>query len=181
MEALYLVEVDLANILIPILSLVVSTLVTTVVGILIKRSFDKFFNKKEQEEEEKKNNEKKLKDFEISKEREERKNDMKEAIEEAVEPIKQDLAIIKKGTQAGLRHDLGLIADEWLVKGYCPRNVKVDFENLYNQYHQLGKNGVMDNTREAILALPESKPRTKSTTKSSTKPKKTTKKTTLDE
>ena len=63
MEALYLVEVDLANILIPILSLVVSTLVTTVVGILIKRSFDKFFSKKEQEEEEKKNNEKKLKEF----------------------------------------------------------------------------------------------------------------------
>ena len=94
---------------------------------------------------------------------------MKEAIEEAVEPIKQDLAIIKKGTQAGLRHDLCLIADEWLIKGYCPRNVKVDFENLYNQYHQLGKNGVMDNTYQSILALPESKPRTRSTTKSSSK------------
>lgn len=178
MEALYLVEVDLANILIPILSLVVSTLVTTVIGILIKRSFDKFFNKKEQEEEEKKNNEKKLKDFEVSKEREERKKDMKEAIEEAVEPIKQDLYILKKGTQAGLRHDLCLIADEWLIKGYCPRNVKVDFENLYNQYHQLGKNGVMDNTYQSILALPESKPKTPRTKSS---PKKTTKKTTLDE
>lgn len=169
------------NILIPILSLVVSTLVTTVVGIFIKRSFDKFFSKKEQQEEERKNNEEKLRCFEVGEEREERKKDMREAIEEAVEPIKQDLAIIKKGTQAGLRHDLHLIADEWLIKGYCPRNVKVDFENLYNQYHQLGKNGVMDNTYQAILALPESKPRTRSTTKSSTKPKKTTKKTTLDE
>ena len=169
MEALYLVDSTsgsgLENILIPILSLVVSTLVTTVVSILIKRNFDKFFSKKEQEEEERKNNEKKLRCFEVDKERAERKKDMREAIEEAVKPIKQDLYILKKGTQAGLRHDLDLMADEWLIKGYCPRNVKVDFENLYNQYHQLGKNGVMENTHQAILALPESKPRTKSTTK----------------
>lgn len=168
----------MAEFLALILSFVV-TLVTTVVSILIKRNFDKFFRRKEQEEEERKNNEEKLKEFEVGKEREERKKDMREAIEEAVEPIKEDLAIIKKGTQAGLRHDLHLIADEWLIKGYCPRNVKVDFESLYNQYHQLGKNGVMDNTYQSILALPESKPRTRSTTKSS--PKKTTKKTTLDE
>lgn len=166
---------------ITLISLIGSTVITPIIGLFLKRSFDNFFKKKEQEELDNKTRDDKLKELESQKEREERKNDMKEAIEEAVEPIKQDLAIIKKGTQAGLRHDLGLIADEWLVKGYCPRNVKVDFENLYNQYHQLGKNGVMDNTREAILALPESKPRTKSTTKSSTKPKKTTKKTTLDE
>lgn len=167
-----------ANTILSLVVGVVSPLITTVVGIFIKRSFNKFFNKKEQEEEERKNNEEKLRRFEVGEEREERKKDMREAIEEAVEPIKQDLAIIKKGTQAGLRHDLHLIADEWLVKGYCPRNVKVDFENLYNQYHQLGKNGVMDNTYQAILALPESKPRTRSTTKSSSK--KTTKKPTLD-
>lgn len=170
---------DIRDILILILSLVVPSVLTTVVSILIKRSFNKFFSKKEQEEEERKNNEKKLRCFEVDKERAERKKDMREAIEEAVEPIKEDLAIIKKGTQAGLRHDLHLIADEWLVKGYCPRNVKVDFESLYNQYHQLGKNGVMDNTYQSILALPESKPKTRGTTKSSSK--KTTKKTTLDE
>lgn len=158
-----------------LLSLVVSTIITTVLSIVIKRSFDGYFKKKEIEELEQKEKDERLKELELQKEREQRKKDMKEAIEEAVEPIKQDLYILKKGTQAGLRHDLNLIADEWLIKGYCPRNVKVDFENLYNQYHQLGKNGVMENTHQAILALPESKPRAKSTTKSSSK------KTTLDE
>lgn len=154
---------------IAIISLIGSTAITSIIGLFLKRSFDNFFKKKEQEELDNKTRDEKLKELELQKEREERKKDMKEAIEEAVEPIKQDLFVIKKGTQAGLRHDLCLMADEWLAKGYCPRNVKVDFENLYNQYHQLGKNGVMDTTYQAILALPESKPKTKSTTKKPTK------------
>jgi len=80
------------------------------------------------------------------------------------------LEMIKKGTQAGLRYDLFMMADEWLAKGFCPRRIKSDFEHLYTQYHLLGKNGVMDSTYQAILALPESLPESK-------KKRKTTKKT----
>lgn len=163
---------ETSDILVPIISLIISTVVTTTIGILIKRSFDKFFTKKQEEENRQKQRDEKLCEHETRQAREERKKDIREAIEEAVEPIKQDLIIIKKGTQAGLRHDLVLLADEWIIKGYCPREVKVDFENLYNQYHQLGKNGVMDNTYQEILSLPETKP--KRITKSTSRKAKTT-------
>lgn len=139
--------------------------IPTVVSLFTKRGFDKFFAKKERSEKEQKEMSDKVKTFEDARERNERKKDMREAIEESITPIKQDLLIIKKGTQAGLRHDLCTLADEWLSKGYCPRKVKEDFENLYTLYHLLGKNGVMDNTYQAILDLSET-------------PLKTTKKTT---
>lgn len=143
------------------ISLIGSTIITTVVAILIKENFAKFFSKKEEEEKAIREQQERLKSLEIQKEREQRKEDIKEAIEEAVAPIKKDLEVLKKGTQSSLRHDLFLMADEWLAKGYCPRRVKSDFEHLYTQYHLLGKNGVMDNTYQAILALPEIEPERK--------------------
>ena len=159
---------------IALISLAGSTVLTSIIGVIVKRSIDKFFDKKEKEEEEKKIRDDRLRELEAEKQRQERKEDVRVAIEEAVEPIKQDLAIIKKGTQAGLRHDLCLMADEWISRGYCPRNVKVDFDNLYTQYHMLGKNGVMDNTYQAILSLPDKLPKktSTSTAKKTTKTKK---------
>lgn len=142
-------------------SLLLSTILTTIVGIWLKRSFDKYFQKRDKELDELSQ----LREHKAYEERETLKNDMKDAIEEAVKPIKEDLIIIKKGTQAGLRHDLAMMADEWLMKGYCPRDVKDDFNNIYTQYHQLGKNGVMDNIYHSILGLPEGKPKPKTTTK----------------
>lgn len=167
--------------LIILLSLVGSTFITTVVSLVTKRNFDNFFKKKEEEDAKQKCRDDRLKELELQKEREERNQDTRKIIQEVIEPlkiqftkemsgvkteiadVKQDTTIIKKGTQAGLRHDLCIMADEWLVKGYCPRDVKVDFENLYTQYHNLGKNGVMDSTFQAILELPDSKPPIKKT------------------
>jgi hypothetical protein len=150
--------------LVAMTSLLGSTILTTMVAILLKRSFDKFFSKRDKELLELTE----LRERRAHEERELLKKDMKQAIEDAIEPLKQDLYVIKKGTQAGLRHDLSMMADEWLVKGFCPRNVKDDFENLYRQYHQLGKNGVMDNIYQSILALPESEPKKRAVKKAST-------------
>lgn len=136
-----------------IVSILLSAFLTAVVGILLKRSFDKFFQKRDKEIAELNQ----LREEKALEERKDFKQDMIKAIEEAVEPIKQDLVMIKRGTQAGLRHDLSMMADEWLTKGYCPRNVKDDFDNIYTQYHQLGRNGVMDNIYQSILCLPETK------------------------
>lgn len=153
--------VDMGVVIVGFVSLLGTTILTSVVGILLKRSFDKYFQKRDKELEELS----KLREHKAREERETLKNDMKDAIEEAVKPIKEDLIMIKKGTQAGLRHDLAMMADEWLMKGYCPRNVKDDFDNIYIQYHQLGKNGVMDNIYHSILELPEIKPKPKKPTK----------------
>lgn len=62
--------------------------------------------------------------------------------------------ILKKGIQALLRHDLNEIYNEWYPKGYCPDDVKIDFQNMYEQYHSLGKNGVMGGKYNAIINLP---------------------------
>jgi hypothetical protein len=148
-----------------IISIIGSTIITTVVAVVIKESFSRHFRKIEEEEASRRANNEKILVLESQKSREEIKLDIREAIREAVEPMKKDLEMIKKGTQAGLRYDLFMMADEWLAKGFCPRRIKSDFEYLYNQYHLLGKNGVMDSTYKAILALPEKSPELKKTTR----------------
>jgi hypothetical protein len=132
--------------LITLISIVFSTAITTFVAALINKSLSKHFSRVEKEEFQRREHADKL---------------LRDTIKELLEPMKKDLEIIKKGTQAGLRYDLFMMADEWLAKGFCPRRIKSDFEHLYTQYHLLGKNGVMDSTYQAILALPESLPEKK--------------------
>lgn len=79
-------------------------------------------------------------------------------IREDLKTIHNDIQILKKGNQAGLRHNLLEIYKTWYVKGYCPQDIKDDFENQYQSYHNLGANGVMDVYREELLALPVVKP-----------------------
>lgn len=144
-------------------SIAASTAITTFIAAFINKSLSRHFSKIEREEALRRDQNEKLLFLESQKSKEEIKQDIREAIREAIEPMKKDLEMIKKGTQAGLRYDLFTMADEWLAKGYCPRRVKTDFEYLYTQYHVLGKNGVMDSTYEAILALPDSLPEKKRT------------------
>lgn len=66
-----------------------------------------------------------------------------------------DNAAIKLGVQALLRHELYDMHERYCVQlGYAPVAAKEDFENMYNQYHILGANGVMDSIREEIKRLP---------------------------
>ena len=77
--------------------------------------------------------------------------------QELADEVDKRNEIIKRGVQALLRHDLYEIYNHWIKKGYCPNDVKNDVENMYNQYHNLGKNGVMDSMYHELLALPVSK------------------------
>lgn len=74
----------------------------------------------------------------------------------AVNELQFDSDLTKQSIQATLRHELYEIADKWKAKGYCPTQVKEDFENMYQKYHSLGKNGVMDTIRDEIMTLPTS-------------------------
>jgi hypothetical protein len=155
--------------LITIISIAGSTAITTFVATLINKSLSKHFSKVEREETLRREQAEKLLVLESQRTKEEIKQDIRDTIRELLEPMKKDLEMIKKGTQAGLRYDLFMMADEWLAKGFCPRRIKSDFEHLYTQYHLLGKNGVMDSTYQAILALPESLPTEKKPRKKSVK------------
>lgn len=66
----------------------------------------------------------------------------------------KDSELLKKGLQALLRSNLYTIHEKCKKKGYATLAEKNDFENLYQSYHSLGKNGVMDGIREAFLELP---------------------------
>ena len=84
-----------------------------------------------------------------------KQEELKQMIRDELAPIREDLVILKKGTQAVLRHDLYEMYDKWMKLGYAPSEEKVDFENIYQNYHHLGKNGVMDKMRDKFLALPD--------------------------
>lgn len=86
-------------------------------------------------------------------------------VKEEVQPLiditkslQDDSPLIKQSLQATLRHDLYEIADRQRIAGYCPLDVKNDFENIYKCYHALGSNGVMDKTREEVMSLQTVKP-----------------------
>ena len=63
-----------------------------------------------------------------------------------------------RALQALLRNKLYEIYECWMPKKFAPTDVKENFENLYQRYHTLGKNGVMNGKHEAFMALPDIKP-----------------------
>lgn len=63
--------------------------------------------------------------------------------------------ITRRALQSLLRHELYELYETYSALGYAPIDVKVDFDNLYQNYHNLGKNGVMDATHERFMQLPD--------------------------
>lgn len=59
------------------------------------------------------------------------------------------------GVQALLRDRLIQAYNHYNDKGYAPIYAKENFENMYDQYHSLGKNGVMDQHYTEFMKLPD--------------------------
>ena len=66
---------------------------------------------------------------------------------------------VRLGVQALLRAQLIADWNHYSEKGFAPIYARENFENVYQQYHNLGANGVMDDIRSKFLALPTDKPR----------------------
>lgn len=58
------------------------------------------------------------------------------------------------GVQALLRDRLIQSYNYHMEKGYAPIYAKENFDNMYEQYHTLGVNGVMDGIHETFMQLP---------------------------
>ena len=82
-------------------------------------------------------------------------------ISEDLNKIKEDLQLVKRGVQVTCRNDLEDLADKAQKQKFLSAYDKQRFESAYQSYHSLGKNGVMDAKRDAILNYPETKPSTK--------------------
>ena len=59
------------------------------------------------------------------------------------------------GVQALLRDRLLQGYRHYEEKGYADYDDRSNMENIYNAYHGLGKNGVMDEMRAQFLKLPK--------------------------
>lgn len=66
---------------------------------------------------------------------------------------------VGRGVQALLRAQLRKDWNDYSERGYAPIYAKEDFENAYQQYHNLGANGVMDDIRKKFLDLPDKPPK----------------------
>lgn len=66
----------------------------------------------------------------------------------------QNTAAVQLGVQALLRDRLIAEYNKYSEKGYAPIYARENFENMWTQYHNLGKNGVMDEIHEKFKDLP---------------------------
>ena len=73
-----------------------------------------------------------------------------------VKASEQKQNALELGVQALLRDRLIYQYEKYKAKGYAPIYAKENFENLYEQYHRLGANGVMDSIHEEFKNLPAS-------------------------
>ena len=76
----------------------------------------------------------------------------------ALVKIVKDIQTTNKAQNAGLQSVLKDLLKirylEWIKKGYAPLDARDDLEKMYQAYHRLGANGVMDNMRKQFLDLP---------------------------
>lgn len=151
----------------------ITLLVTFIFNQIVNRPAKK---KKEKEEEEKRLNDKldvikqdlqesvdKLKD-EVIQERKGCKTDhcslvkIINKIQEDMKKNQHDVMLSNKAQNAGLQSVLKDLLKirylEWIKKGYAPLDARDDLEKMYQAYHSLGANGVMDQMRKQFLELP---------------------------
>ena len=72
--------------------------------------------------------------------------------------VNSDINSMKLGIQALLRSQMISDYNKYSAKGYCPIYARDCFENVWQQYHNLGLNGVMDDIHDKLLQLPTSLP-----------------------
>lgn len=67
---------------------------------------------------------------------------------------KEDIDTLKLAIQSFLRDRLIQSFKEYHKQGYVDIDEREAWINMYNQYHSLGGNGVLDNIKEKFLSLP---------------------------
>lgn len=68
--------------------------------------------------------------------------------------LSKKIKAISKGLQAMLRSQMLDLWDRYNALGYATVAAKNNFENLWNSYHSLGANGVMNGVHADFMNLP---------------------------
>lgn len=82
-----------------------------------------------------------------------------EEIRKQSQIMEQQNKALMAGVQAILRDRLLTGYKHYMSKGWADYDDRQNMENMWEQYHALGANGVMDGYRAKFLALPEYDPR----------------------
>lgn len=143
------------------------TILTTACTVLVSLTITLIFNgvinlpKKKREKEEKEQKERKaLQDSlnqAVTKNNEKIYAELKKQ-SKADKDALADLKLCKLGLQAVIKNTLKTRYEKWIQEGHAPLDAKDDLERMYQVYHQLGANGVMDSLRAKFLALPDALP-----------------------
>lgn len=100
--------------------------------------------------------------------RDERKTAVREVIQEELKPIRENLSAMgedlkelqesdqlqKESLQSILRDRLYELYNFCNHKGFATLDERENFENMYQKYHSLGMNGVMDDIHHKFFKLP---------------------------
>ena len=144
--------------IIAVVVLVGETIITSIVGLIIGT----WWNKKQKEKEELA----RLREQERVNADNERCNVMQHTIHEEMgvmkaefkkdlQPISDDMDLMKKTMQKDVRRSLRQDGKMYIDRGYASQQEKTEFDELYWAYHNLGKNGVVDNLHERVMNLPD--------------------------
>lgn len=138
-------------------------ILTTVVTVLVSLIITLFFNlvvnlpKKKRQLKTKEDEDRKqfIETLESMKKNDEKIYEELRKQSETYKDVKEDLQLCKLGLQAVIKNTLKTRYEKWIEEGYAPLDAKDDLERMYQVYHKLGANGVMDSLRKKFLALPD--------------------------
>ena len=144
----------------------VQCVITTIIGLIIKREWEKK-NKKDAEYKRLKEEERKdhLQDtihkemLSLETKLTNNFNKLHEELKQKLDDMQDDLVLVKGGLQKGLYVNLVHIYKSFKrtlkSRGYITVGEKKEYDSLYSTYHNLGKNGVADNMHDEVMHMPE--------------------------
>ena len=156
---------DLPSWAIAVISLIGSTIVTTLVGLIIKQSFKKYLDKKEELDSESRRKDAELKMFHDEEKRQQHRADIAEGVTTAIKPLDERLNRIaetlssdKAATGTNIRATLKSLRDKYVAQGFADVGDKATWEELYNNYRSMGGNHFkeyVDSWRTDVKNLPK--------------------------
>ena len=152
-------------IFIPLISLIISTMVSCIVAFIVQRNLNKHFNLRDEKERKTKEEHAELQKVKEEEIRNQRKEDMKETIEEAIKPLNKKVDELDKklqintaGTVTLLRDRMKISRDFYVDRGYATDSDKANWNELYSSYKLSGGNHFreyVDQWKETIEKLPK--------------------------
>jgi hypothetical protein len=120
-----------------------------------------WFNKKAKEREELEKLRTEKHEQEVKKLVEQETGKLETTMDKRFNDIDEDLSVMKKAQQKDIRRSLRQDGKMFKERGWASDQEKEEFDELYWSYHNLGKNGVVDQLHKEILELPSTPPKDK--------------------